>query len=194
MSYLDQIESLNGDLIDCLVPVRARFRAAMAGIFDYAVANPTQGVAATAQTAIASAFRVTYADGLVSPGITIEQAVTAFNNRHGTGATANARWQSIRDWIVERSLSRKQVLIWLEQGPIATRAEMLLARMSWTPGLEELADYVGDSVYTEVRDPNGYLTQEQYSSASLGRTVRRITTYADVGGIKTPTVGPWEVV
>lgn len=175
----DLISSINGDLQDCLAPVRDRFRRAMLAIFDYAVANPTQGSAATAQNGIASAFKATYADGLVSPGITIEAFVTVFNTRHGAGANANARWVSIRDYIVARKDFRARYVAAMEEGTLPDIPTLVFDELvgDKASGIPQSADLVVTEERETTPGPTyNFLTSTTYSSASLGKSVCRRNT------------------
>lgn len=170
----DVIVAVNGDLQDCLSPVRDRFRLAMSKIFDYAVANPSQGSASTASAAIASAFKATYADGLVAPGITIEQAVTAFNNRHGVGANTNAKWVSVRNFIVARSAHGTQVKKWLEEGAIKPLPRLWLHLIRKDPFEPDIPEIFAPEAYTyqETKDAANRVTEDRYTLTARSVTIR----------------------
>jgi len=203
MSKLDTIiAGVNGDLQDCLAPVAARFRQAMSEIFDYCVANPAQGNPTTAQTAIATAFKVHYPDGLISPGITIEQGTLAFVTRHGVGATTALKWVSVRDFIVARSGLTVAVLRWLEEGELGSIPDLWYRKISGHDP-SALFNAAPDVVYQIVRNtgvPNtdpeyGLELSESFASASLGKTVQRTwTRTVDGNGNTVRTPGAWEVI
>jgi len=108
------IAEVNDDLKDILAPVAARFRFLLSTVFDYAVAHPSAN-ASTAQTAVLATFTAQYPDGLVS-NLAASTIMTAFINRHGTGANLAAKWASVRDWIVAHAGDRAAVLSSYEQG------------------------------------------------------------------------------
>jgi len=194
MKVDDVITAVNGDLQSCLAPVRDRFRLAMSTIFDYAVANPTQGNPATAQTAIATAFKVHYPDGLISPGITIEQGTLAFVNRHGVGATTALKWVSVRNFIVERSAFKSQVATWLEEGSLRSLLHMQRDLIIGNSDIGISAPV--DLVVVKERvtgktpaDPDyNLIYRKTYSSASLGKTYRETYSYDVSSGIAVPSV------
>lgn len=194
----DLINAINDDLKDCLTPVRDRFRFALSTIFDYSVANPTQGNAGAAQSAINSTFSGTYADGLVSPGIDIDTFTQSFVNRHGVGANINQRWVSVRDYIVERSSHKSRVLGSYEEGVLLSLPELWFRKIAGGIG-ETVDDPAADLVYTETRETTpgptfNMITERRWESASLGKTVIKTYTNVLVGNKVEVTESPIEVI
>jgi hypothetical protein len=178
------ISAVGGDLKDCLTPVRSRFRFAITTFVNYCLANPTQGNPTTAQNAISATFSGTYPDGLVSPGITIQQATLALVNRNGSGGTVAERWVSVRNWIEARAGLEDEVAMSYEEGGVEDPVD------AWFRKIREN----GGFVYTVTRVQGKQPTDPDHNAVAseswtlLGKTVRFTYSYDVSSGVAVPTI------
>lgn len=197
MTAEQAIANLRPDVQDFLTLSLVRLRTVLGAIFD--VVHATPAITYTnLKTQVAAAYTAAHpAPQMVT--IDTGLAIDALIARHGAGATPTEKYQSFRSRVLNFAGLKAAFVRASESAPDYTVAEMWLYRMLGNIPGEIDGVPVADLVYQETRSAaqdytEGFVTEERWSSASLGKTVRRRYVLSILDGRAVRDPQPLEVV